>query len=202
MEVSEITTESLLTSHQAGSLIQVNPSSINKWVKEGRIPAFRTPGGHRRIKAGDLVAFLNAHNMPVPRILAPASRKKLLIVDDDPKVLTSMERVLKPYASRIELVLVDNGIEALVKIGSFRPHMVVLDVFMPHVDGIEVARRLNANPETKSIDVFVATGSLSADVERKALEAGVKKCWTKPLKIDALLAELGISESAPLQAAV
>lgn len=59
----------LLTSHEAGWYIQVNPSSINKWVKEGKLKAFRTPGGHRRITVGDFIAFLEAYEMPVPQKL-------------------------------------------------------------------------------------------------------------------------------------
>ena len=62
--------DKLLTSHQVGELLQVNPSSINKWVNDGRIQAFRTPGGHRRIRVADLVAFLEKHKMPVPRTLS------------------------------------------------------------------------------------------------------------------------------------
>ena len=58
--------ERLLTSHEVGALLQCNPSSVNKWVKEERIPAHRTPGGHRRIRASDLLAFLVKHGMPVP----------------------------------------------------------------------------------------------------------------------------------------
>ena len=200
MSSTDISADSLLTSHQAGALIQVNPSSINKWVKEGRIPAFRTPGGHRRIRAGDLVAFLTTHNMPVPRSLSPASRQRLLIVDDDPKVLASLERVLKPYANRVELALCDNGIEALVKVGSFRPHMIVLDVFMPHLDGIEVCRRLHANPDTKEIDVVMASGQLTPELEKKALEAGARRVTSKPLHVDVILHDLGIN-AAPISAA-
>lgn len=199
MNSTEISADSLLTSHQAGSLIQVNPSSINKWVKEGRIPAFRTPGGHRRIRAGDLVAFLTTHNMPVPRTLSPASRQRLLIVDDDAKQLASLERVLKPYANRIDVALCNNGIEALVKVGSFRPHMIVLDVYMPHLDGLEVCRKLRANPETESIDVIMATAQLTPELEKKAQEAGARRVTSKPLHVDLLLADLGIS--APVSAA-
>ncbi len=70
IEPTSITAETYLTSHEAGKLIQSNPSSINKWVKEGLITAHATPGGHRRIKAADFVAFLSAHNMPVPSVLA------------------------------------------------------------------------------------------------------------------------------------
>lgn len=65
-EPKNILPETYLTSHEAGAMLQSNPSSINKWVKEGKIPAHTTPGGHRRIKAGDLVAFLNEFEMPVP----------------------------------------------------------------------------------------------------------------------------------------
>jgi excisionase family DNA binding protein len=68
--IDEIIASTYLTSHQAADLIQVNPSSVNKWVKEGRIPAYRTPGGHRRIQAADLVAFLTEYAMPVPVPLA------------------------------------------------------------------------------------------------------------------------------------
>lgn len=59
-----------LTSHEAGRLIQANPSSINKWIKEGRIASYRTPGGHRRIQAAAFVAFLTQYGMPVPDALA------------------------------------------------------------------------------------------------------------------------------------
>lgn len=65
-----ITAETFLTSHECGAMLQCNPSSINKWVKEGKIPAHRTPGGHRRIKAGDLVAFLKRFENPIPAALA------------------------------------------------------------------------------------------------------------------------------------
>lgn len=194
MNPTDFNADSLLTSHQAGSLLQVNPSSINKWVKEGRIPAFRTPGGHRRIRAGDLVSFLRQHQMPVPKPLVSAARKRLLIVDDDPKQLASFERALKPYAGRVEVTLVDNGVEALVKVGSVKPNMIVLDVFMPHLDGIEVCRRLRANEDTSSIDIVIASGQLNPDLEKKALEAGARRCLSKPIKIDTLLADLGIQE--------
>lgn len=65
-EIENITPDTYLTSHETGKLLQMNPSSINKWVKEKRIECFRTPGGHRRIKAADLVAFLKQHKMPIP----------------------------------------------------------------------------------------------------------------------------------------
>ena len=60
MTKPDILPDSLLTSYQVGALLQVNPSSINKWVKDGRIPAFRTPGGHRRIRRLDVRVRLHA----------------------------------------------------------------------------------------------------------------------------------------------
>jgi excisionase family DNA binding protein len=189
----EILPDSLLTSYQVGALLQVNPSSINKWVKDGRIPAFRTPGGHRRIRAADLVHFLLTHNMPVPKTLAGASKRRLLLVDDDPKQLEALSRVFKAHSERIDVATVTNGVDALVQIGSIKPHVAVIDVVMPNVDGIEVCRRLKANPETAGIRIVLTSGHLTPEVEKQAIAAGADAVAPKPLDIAVVLREVEAS---------
>ena len=193
MTAQKIDAEQLLTSHQVGALLQVNPSSVKKWVNEGRIAAFRTPGGHRRIRAADLVEFLDSHKMPIPRSLAGASNRRLLIVDDNPQNLKALERLLKPHLGRIQLQTTSNGIDALVMVGSFKPNLIVLDVFMPEIDGLEVCRRLKDNPETRNIGVLVASGHLTPEVEASALQAGARRCLQKPIDIGFVLENLGVS---------
>lgn len=182
--------ERLLSSWEVGELLQVNPSSVNKWVSQGRIPAFRTPGGHRRIRVADLVRFLREHEMPIPRALSGGARRRLLVVDDDPRFLRSVARLLKSHRDRIDAQLVDNGIDALVLVGSFQPDVVLLDVLMPGLDGIEVCRRLKERPETRGIEVYVTSGELTPERERKALAAGATRCLSKPLDFKAFLANL------------
>lgn len=184
----------LLSSWEVGDLLQVNPSSINKWVKEGRIPAFRTPGGHRRIRVSDLVQFLDTHKMPIPKALAESAveRRRVLIVDDNERYLRSLSRLFKSHEERLDVRLVDNGIDALVLVGSFRPDVIVLDVFMPGVDGIEVCRRLKERNDTAFMDVIVTSGSLTEEIERRALAAGARRCFSKPLDLKILLAEIEV----------
>lgn len=186
--------ESLLTSHQAGHLLQVDRSSINNWVKAGHIPAFRTPGGHLRIKVADLVCFCENQQIPLPEPLSGMARRRMLVVDDDEQQLRALRRVLKPYADKVELTTVDNGIDALVLVGAVKPHLIVIDVFMPGVDGIEVCRKLKQNPRTRDTEIIIASGQLTADVEREAMEAGASRCMYKPLAHKTLLAALGVSE--------
>jgi excisionase family DNA binding protein len=192
MAATGINSDSLLTSHQVGKLLQVNPSSINKWVKDGLMRAFRTPGGHRRIRASDLVVFLNKHEMPIPRSLAGAVRKRLLIVDDDPRQLMALYRVFKPYSERIEVQVVDNGIDALVQLGSFKPHMAILDVLMQPIDGFEVLRRLRAKDDTKDVTIIMTTGNMTPDIEARAKKAGALRCVQKPVDYKQILEDLGI----------
>lgn len=187
----EIRAETLLTSYQVGSLLQVNPSSVNKWVKDGRIPAFRTPGGHRRIRAIDLVAFLNKHEMPVPGSLRHAAQRRLLIVDGDRGAPDRVRSALNAHAQSVDVQSVDSGIDALVKVGSFKPHAILLDADTKDVDWREMCRRLKANAETREISVLV-TGSEGPDLAQTAQEAGVQHCASKPPPSDVLLRALGI----------
>lgn len=184
----KIASDTLLTSSEVGQLLQVNPSSVKKWVDDGQITAFRTPGGHRRIRALDLLEFLKRLRMPIPEELANVGRRRVLLVDDNQAQLTALARSLRRHSEKLEVVTVNNGIDALVLVGSFHPHFVVLDVFMPEVDGIEVCRRLKKRQETREIQVIIVSGGLNATVERKALEAGALQCLPKPIDTHALLA--------------
>lgn len=190
----EIHADRLLTSHEVGDLLQVNPSSVKNWVDAGRIPAFRTPGGHRRIRVADLVEFLNRHDMPIPRSLAAAVKRRLLVVDDDAMALSALERRLKPHRARVDVELTQNGIDALVLVGSFKPHLIVLDVFMPELDGVEVCRRLKLKPETRMIGVIVTSAHLTAAVEHNAMMAGALTCVPKPIDLKVLLEHLGLQQ--------
>lgn len=188
----EIDAERLLTSHEVGALLQVNPSSVNKWVKEGRITAFRTPGGHRRIRARDLVEFLDGHQMPVPARLQSASRRRVIVVDADATALKSLERALRPHSERVQLLAAASGIDALVQVGLFRPHLIVLDGSMDELDAIEVCRRIKATPETRAITVLLASANPTAALENKASQAGVTRVLKKPIDLALLFTDLGI----------
>jgi len=191
--VKDLRQDTLLTSYEAGSLLQADPSSVNKWVKEGRLPACHTPGGHSRIMAHDLVAFMHQLRMPVPQELTKIGQRLLLVVDDDPLQLRAMQRMLKPYAPALEVRFADNGVEALVQVGLFRPHAVLLDVVMPNLDGIEVCRRFKAMNETRDISVIVNSAHLTPEMEEQAKAAGAVRCLHKPVDVGELLELLGVN---------
>jgi acetolactate synthase-1/2/3 large subunit len=115
-----------------------------------------------------------------------AERRRVLVVDDDPVLLRTMGRQLR-RVEELDVILVDSGIDALIRIGSMIPDLVVMDVFMPGLDGIEACRRLKANPSTRDVKVVLATGSMSADVEASALSAGADHVMPKPFDVSALL---------------
>jgi excisionase family DNA binding protein len=189
---TEIDPDQLLTSTEVGNLLQVNPSSVKKWVNDGRIVAFRTPGGHRRIKAADLVQFLDSHRIPLPRALQSAGRRRVLIVDDDVRQLKALQRLFKRYSDKVDVVACDDGIDALVRVGSYKPHLIMLDAYMPGLDGVEVCRRLQANPDTKDIMLAVTSGRMTPDLEASAMAAGARLVLRKPVEVSAVLAELGL----------
>ena len=69
---------------QASKYCNVSPKTIINWVEEGHFEAYRTVGGHRRIKKPHLEAFMRKQGIPIPDAEIPSERKRILIVDDEP----------------------------------------------------------------------------------------------------------------------
>lgn len=179
----------VFTSHEVASLVQVSPSSVLKWIEQGKLRAFRTPGGHRRVASDELVEFLRAHHLPVPPELE-GERVRLLVIDDEPTYLRSLGALLQKHDSRVEVSLAENALDGLLKVGLQRPQVVLLDSYMPGMDGLEVCRRLKESVETQNIAVLAMSGRHSAELEKKFLEAGAAAFLAKPFQPAAVLSKL------------
>ena len=105
----------LFTTYDVSRMLQVDASTVAKWIDKGLLVAFRTPGGHRRVRATDLRSFCIAHQMPIPEELG-SQKVRLLAVDSEKTALTALKRALQPYSDRIELNTTNSGIDALLSV--------------------------------------------------------------------------------------
>ncbi|MBA2357391.1 MAG: response regulator [Actinobacteria bacterium] len=144
---------------QAAGYLGVAQSTIRKWTDAGRVPAFKTPGGHRRYRRSDLDGFL-AQSGPRPELRGPV----ILIVDDDDGlravVRSSLE--LAGYAV-LEAASAEEGLTMLEQRA---PDLILLDVVMPDVDGWEMLKRVQERHGVGSIPVLMFSGQ----VDERALE--------------------------------
>src|SRR5207244_6586209 len=114
----------------------VAQSTIRKWSDQGRVPAFYTPGGHRRYRRADLQRFLERSGLAGSASAGPL----ILLVDDDERVreLVRVNLEFEGYIVREA----GSAEEGLTAIAEAKPDLVLLDVMMPHVDGWEMLRQI------------------------------------------------------------
>ena len=167
-----------LTLGQAAKFLGVAQSTIRKWSDVGRVPAFYTPGGHRRYKRADLEAFLERSGPG-----KPARGPLVLLVDDDPQVreVVRVNLEMEGYAVR-EAGNAEDGLAALE---NEAPDLILLDVMMPQVDGWEMLRRVQERHGVGSIPVVMFSGQL--DAGREAAERGAQAFVGKPFDLRALI---------------
>jgi excisionase family DNA binding protein len=179
-------TDILYTTHDISRLLQVDPSTVSKWIDRGILVAFRTPGGHRRVRAGDLRSFLIAHEMPVPEELG-SSAVRLLVADDEKPVLDAMKRAFKAHANQVELTTTTSGVEALLLVTELKPHGLLIDLNMPEVDGFEICRRIRARKNLEGVRLITMTGRHTPEMVEQSLKAGAVACIAKPVEVGQVL---------------
>ncbi len=110
---------------------------------------------------------------------------KVLVVDDEPNVLRSLAQYLTIEDFTVETA--SNGMEALEKVESFHPELILLDVMMPGMDGFEVLDKVKANPAHAQTPIIMLTAKdQSADV-LKGYQSGATSYLVKPFNLDELV---------------
>ena len=164
-----------LTLGQAAKYLGMAQSTIRKWSDNGRLPAFYTPGGHRRYRRSDLDQFLERGGTFSPR--RAEGRRLILIVDDDDR-LREFVRVnleMEGYAVREA----SNATEGLAALEDEPPDLILLDVMMPEVDGWEMLRRVQERHGVGAIPVIMFSGRVD-DGAAEAASRGAQGFIGKP----------------------
>ncbi|HEX9351149.1 MAG TPA: response regulator [Gaiellaceae bacterium] len=165
-----------LTLGQAAKYLGMAQSTIRKWSDNGRLPAFYTPGGHRRYRRSDLDQFLERGGTFSPR--RAEGRRLILIVDDDDR-LREFVRVnleMEGYAVREA----SNATEGLAALEDEPPDLILLDVMMPQVDGWEMLRRVQERHGVGTIPVIMFSGKVDDESLKRATSRGAQGFIGKP----------------------
>jgi excisionase family DNA binding protein len=163
-----------LTLGQAAKYLGVAQSTIRKWSDQGRVPAFYTPGGHRRYRRPDLDNFLNRSGPGGSTQQGPV----VLIVDDDERVreYVRVNLEMEGYAVR-EAGNAEEGLGVLEEVS---PDLILLDVMMPEVDGWEMLRRVQERHGVGEIPVVMFSGKVNEQSAQEATARGAQGFVGKP----------------------
>jgi excisionase family DNA binding protein len=163
-----------LTLGQAAKYLGVAQSTIRKWSDLGRVPAFYTPGGHRRYRRSDLDRFLERSGPGAKDRMGPV----VLVVDDDHGVREAVRAnlELEGYTVR-EAASASEGLNALEQ---EPPDLVLLDVMMPEVDGWEMLRQIQERFGAGAVPVIVFSGQLEERSIGEAERRGARGFLGKP----------------------
>ncbi|MCI4667844.1 MAG: response regulator [Bacteroidia bacterium] len=103
---------------------------------------------------------------------------RILIVDDEPNIVLAIEFLMKQAG--YEVAKAYNGLEALEKVNEFKPHLIILDVMMPHMDGFEVARTLRQDDSYFNTKIIFLTAQGTDRDMAKGYGSGGDIYLTKP----------------------
>ena len=172
-----------LTLGQAAKYLGVAQSTIRKWSDQGRLPAFYTPGGHRRYRQRDLDAFVSGSGSAAgPRV---RGTPHVLIVDDDPRIREFVRVNLEMDGYIVREA--GNAEEGLAALEEEPPDLILLDVMMPGVDGWEMLRRMQERHGMGSIPVIMFSGQVESS-DDDAVARGAQGFLGKPFNPQDLIA--------------
>ena len=155
-------TVSLSTTEAAG-LLGVSKPTVQRWVDQGHLKAWKTVGGHRRVDLASVHAFIAAKSgdgAGRELRLAASQALSVLIVDDSPEDRALLGALAGRILIGATVEEADDGFSALVAIGRQVPDVLITDIMMPHRDGLEMLRHVCAL-KTGRPRVIVAVSNLA-----------------------------------------
>ena len=184
--------KSFCTTREAATQLGVSVGTVQLWVENGLLQAWKTAGGHRRVLRDSVESLLHRKRPAAPAMAPPpavcAERSlRIMVVEDDPSLLSLYKNQIARWPLATDLILIDNAINALLHLGRGGPDLLISDLLMPGMDGFGMLEVLHKAPEMAATTVVVVTGLDPNDVQaRGGVPPGVE-VLAKPIPFSRLL---------------
>lgn len=156
---TDFATEDYCGTSYAAKLLGLSVATVQSLVEKGEIDAWKTLGGHRRIALQSINNYLAKHSPQLSRIdLHPKHRLRVLVVEDDEATRELYRYQFEAWDLPIDCTWMPSALDALMDIASMRPDLLIADLSMPGVDGIEMLRTVKRNSQLADMLVIVISG--------------------------------------------
>ncbi len=176
----KLSNKKVFTTFEVAEVCEVTPVTIQNWIDKGWLRAYRTPGGHRRVRKEALLAFLESRNMPHP-FPEKGGAPKVLIVNGDEGLADSLKGALLFGNPGYEVQVAHDGFRAGVLYSDSHPDVVILDLNHSGVDGFDVCRQIKQSNTGGDTFVLALGGGADGDERKRILDMGAAYCLSKPV---------------------
>ncbi|MFZ4826992.1 MAG: response regulator [Phototrophicaceae bacterium] len=114
--------------------------------------------------------------------------KRVLYIEDNPQNMRLVRKIL--HMGGYEIIEAENGLEGVAKALSELPDLILMDINLPDIDGIEATRRIRASDKTHSIPIIALTANAMQGDRERILEAGLNDYLSKPISKNELLEKI------------
>ncbi len=175
--------KSYYTTIQTAKLLGVSVRTIQLWVENGTLDAWKTAGGHRRIVAASVDEYMLRHQ---GKTTYNKKVKQILVVEDNPTVCKFYEAAINSWELAVQVVTKQNGFEGLMEIGRNIPDLLITDIYMPGMDGLQMIRSLYKSEQLSSDKIIVISGLSQESIDERGGIPTDIDFFTKPIEVEPL----------------
>jgi len=165
---ADFSSEDYCGTSYAAKLLGLSVATVQSLVEKGEIDAWKTLGGHRRIALQSINAYLARHSPQLSRVdTDPKHRLRVLMVEDDENTRELYRCQFEEWDLPVDCTWMPSALEALMDIASMRPDLLITDLSMPGVDGIEMLKALKRNQQLADMQIVVISGLPAEAIEAR-----------------------------------
>jgi len=142
----------------AAKLLNLSVGTVQTLVEKNELEAWKTQGGHRRISLQSIRNYQSRASLSPNALYQDGKRLKVMVVEDDELTRILFQKHFDQWDLSIDATITASAIEALLDISVLKPQVLITDLRMPGIDGVEMLRQLNSHPLFAQMSVIVVTG--------------------------------------------